>query len=76
MDFNEVKEALEMLKEEEGIPKSLKTKVDNIITILNNEEEAQEIRVHKVEAILDEISSDSSLQPFIRTQIYHIISLL
>ena len=76
MEFDEVIEALEMLKEEVGIPKGLKIKFDEIIAILNNEQEAKEIRSHKVGAILEDISSDSSLQSFIRTQIYQIMSLL
>ncbi len=76
MEFAEVIEALKMLKQEVGIPKNLKSKIDNIILILTNEDESQETRVHKSEAILDEISNDSSLQPFIRTQIYQIVSLL
>ena len=76
MEFDEVIEALEMLKEDVGIPKNLKIKIDEIIVILNNEEEAKEIRSHKAESILEDISSDSSLQSFIRTQIYQIMSLL
>ena len=76
MEFDEVIEALAMLKEDVGIPKNLKIKIDEIIVILNNEEEAKEIRSHKAESILEDISSDSSLQSFIRTQIYQIMSLL
>lgn len=76
MEFQEVINALEMLKEEVGIPKNLKTKINTIISILNNSEEDKEIRCHKAEAILSEVSNDNALQPFIRTQIYQIISLL
>ncbi len=76
MSFSEVIDALKMLKEDIGIPKNLKSKIDNIVKILNNEEESKEIRAHKCSAILDEISEDSLLQPFVRTQIYQIVSLL
>jgi uncharacterized protein (UPF0147 family) len=76
MEFAEVIGALKMLKQEVGIPKNLKSKIDNIILILNNQGESQETRVHKAEIILDEVSNDSSLQPFIRTQIYQIVGLL
>ena len=75
MDYQEVIGSLEMSKGDVGIPKSLKTKINNIIAILNNKEEDKEISCHKVVAILEEVSNDSSLQPFIRTQIYQIISL-
>ncbi len=68
-------ESLEMLKEEVGIPKNFRIKINNIIKILNNSEEDKEIRGHKAEAILEETSNDSALQPFVRTQIYQIISL-
>ncbi len=76
MEFAEVIDALKMLKQEIGIPKNLKLKVDNIIIILNNQEESKETRSHRVGVILDEISNDTSLQSFVRTQIYHIVSLL
>jgi uncharacterized protein (UPF0147 family) len=75
MAFEQVKKGLEMLKEEVGIPKSLKSKVDQIIIILNNSKDSEETRSHKAEAILSEVSNDSALQPFVRTQIYQIISL-
>ena len=75
MEFQEVIEALEMLKEEVGIPKNFRIKINNIIKILNNSEEDKEIRSHKAEAILEETSNDNALQPFVRTQIYQIISL-
>ena len=76
MEFQEVIDALEMLKGDVGIPKNLKIKINNIIKILNNSEEDKEIRGHKAEAILEETSNDNALQPFVRTQIYQIISLL
>jgi len=76
MSFSEVIESLKILKDDVGIPKNLKSKIDNLINILNNEEESKEIRAHKCCAILDEISEDSLLQPFVRTQIYQIVSLL
>ncbi len=75
MEFENIIESLEMLKEDVGIPKNLKIKINNIISILNSKEESEEIRCHKAEAILEEASNDSSLQPFIRTQIYQIVSL-
>ena len=76
MTFSQVLDSLEMLKEDVGIPKNLKLKINNIIQILNNKEESEETRAHKCCSILDEISEDNSLQPFVRTQIYQIVSLL
>jgi len=77
MSFNNVIASLEMLRdEEESLPKSFKTKISVIISILNIEKEDEDIRKHKAEALLDEISEESSLPSFVRTQIYQIVSLL
>ena len=76
MEFDQIIDSLEMIKEDVGIPKNLKLKIDKIKSILNNKDEEIEIRTHKAGVILDEISNDSSIQPFIRTQIYQIVSLL
>ncbi len=76
MSFNEIIESLEILKEEVGLPKNLKIKINQIMKILLNDEESEEIRSHKAETILEEMSSDTSLQSFVRTQIYQITSLM
>jgi len=76
MFFDEIIDSLEMVKEEVGIPKNLKQKINEIINILLDEKESEEIRSHKAEALLEEISDDNSLQAFVRTQIYQVISLM
>ncbi len=75
MNFKEVIDALEFLKEDD-VPKSLTQKIEKIIIMLKNNNESEQIRLHKLETFLEELSNDVSLQPFIRTQVYHIISLL
>jgi uncharacterized protein (UPF0147 family) len=76
MDFEQAISGLEMLKEEIGIPKNLKAKINLIIEILDNDSEDPDVRANKSAAILDEISCDTSLQSFVRTQLYQIISFL
>lgn len=67
--------AVNALKEDESVPKNIKAKLDIILTTLNEECEAS-LKVSKCLHILDEVSEDLNIQPFIRTQIWNISSML
>jgi len=66
---------LNELKEDAMTPKSLKDKLDEIIEILKNKDE-DTIKINKALDILDEVSSENNVQPYIRTQIWNIVSIL
>lgn len=63
------------LKEDTMTPKGLKDKLDEIIEILKNKEE-DTIKINKALDVLDNISSENNVQPYIRTQIWNIVSIL
>jgi len=71
----EIIEALTALKEDEGVPKNVRIKIDSIIRSLNDESELS-MKVSKSLHNLDEISEDLNIPPFIRTQIWNISSML
>ena len=71
----EIIEALTALKEDEGVPKNVRIKIDAIIHSLNDESELS-MKVSKSLHNLDEISEDLNIPPFIRTQIWNISSML
>jgi len=73
--FDEIIQALNTLKEDEALPKNVKTKIDSITAVLNEDSEISS-RVGRSLHILDEIAEDLNIQPFIRTQIWNISSLL
>ena len=73
--LQDILKALDALKEDEAVPKNIKAKIDEIISILNSQEELSS-QVGKSLIILDETSEDLNIQPFIRTQIWNISSML
>jgi len=63
------------LSEDAEVPKNVKQKLKEIIELLDSSGD-DSIKINKVLEELDSIATDSNLQPFTRTQIYNIISLL
>ena len=72
---DEIIQALTMLKEDEGVPKNVRAKIDIIITDLKDETDISS-KIGKSLHHLDGISEDMNLPPFIRTQIYSISIML
>ena len=70
----EIIQALTSLKEDDGVPKNVRSKIDIIINNLKDESELS-MKVGKSLHNLDEISEDLNLPPFIRTQIWNISSM-
>ena len=73
--INDVIEVIEELCEDTTIPRNIKTKFQEIISALKDDSETS-IKVNKALHNLDEIGDDSNLQPYIRTQIWNIVSIL
>ena len=67
--------ALQELIEDNTVPKNVRTKVDGIVQILKEDSDLQ-IRINKALQELDEISDDTNIQAYTRTQIWNIASLL
>ena len=74
-EINEVIDLLNELKKESSIPKNVKDRIDAAIEILNDEEEFA-IKINRALHELEEVADDVNLQPFTRTQIWNIVSLL
>jgi uncharacterized protein len=71
----EVIQALKSLREDEGVPKNVRSKIDFIINELKDESELS-MKISKSLHNLDEISEDLNLPSFIRTQIWNVSSML
>lgn len=79
MDSDEMMDILDSLDEIKGdstVPKNVKLKIDEMISTLKDEKTDISIRVDKVQQELEDISSDSNLQAFTRTQLWNVVSLL
>lgn len=73
--LKELIELLDELKKDVAIPKNVKDRIDSTIKILKDEDEIA-IKVNKALHELEEVADDANLQPFTRTQIWNIVSLL
>jgi len=74
-ELSTAKELLSELKEDNTVPRNVRGKIESMISNLNDESEVQ-IKVSKVLSELEVISDDVNLQPYIRTQIWDVVSLL
>ncbi len=68
-------EALNSLVDDPSVPKNVKTTVEKIVSILGENVDLS-IKVNKALHELDEVSNDTNLQSFTRTQIWNIVSML
>jgi len=73
--FKDIKSALNTLKDDEGLPRNIREKIDKIINSLDEDCELS-LKVGKSLHTLDEISEDMNIQPFIRTQVWNVTSML
>ncbi|MFH0798069.1 MAG: UPF0147 family protein [Candidatus Woesearchaeota archaeon] len=70
-------EALQDLVSDSTVPRNIKSKVEGVISILKDENERDtNIRINKALGELDEISDDTNIQAYTRTQIWNIASML
>jgi hypothetical protein len=69
-------ESLEEVKTDSTVPKNVKSKIQEIITVLKDDSLELSIKVDKAQAELEEISSDTNIQSFTRTQLWNIVSML
>ncbi|MFH1063710.1 MAG: UPF0147 family protein [Candidatus Woesearchaeota archaeon] len=70
-------ESLEELANDNTVPRNVKSKVEEIVSILKEENgEDMSMKINKVLSTLDEISDDTNIQAYTRTQIWNIASLL
>ncbi len=74
-ELDDVVSVLNELLEDPTVPKNVKIKIEQIIDALNEKTEVS-LRINKALNILDEISDDNNIQPYTRTQVWNIASLL
>jgi len=74
-DLKLVSDSLIGLKDDSSLPKNIKEKIEGIIIILNDGSESS-IKVNKVLDILEDVADDSNLEPYTRTEILNVVSLL
>ncbi len=68
-------QAITEMQEDNTVPKNIKTKLSAIALTLQKGSDVS-IKVNKALDDLEEISDDVNLQPYTRTQIWNLVSLL
>lgn len=69
-------EALNLINEDISIPKNIRFRIQNAIMALKQEDKEMRIKANKALQELDEISDDPNVPPYVRPQIWNIVSLL
>lgn len=69
-------DTIQEIAEEATLPRNVKIKLFNIINVLKNSEEELSLRKDKALSELDEVAEDTNLQPYMRTQIWNVVSAL
>jgi uncharacterized protein len=73
--FKEVLDVLSSLEEDSCVPKNLKLKVNEIVTVLESDSD-NSLKANKAIIALEEFGEDFNLQQYTRTQIWSIITQL
>ncbi|MBN2567640.1 UPF0147 family protein [Candidatus Woesearchaeota archaeon] len=68
-------DALSDLLGDGTVPRNIKSKIEDIMRTLNGADEIS-MRVNKALQQLDEISDDTNIQAYTRTQLWNVVSLL
>jgi uncharacterized protein (UPF0147 family) len=70
-------QALEELSTDNTVPRNIKAKVEEVVSVLKEDNgDEVSIKINKALTTLDEISDDTNLQAYTRTQIWNIASML
>ena len=71
----DVVEVVNEIVEDATLPKNIKIKLEDIVAELKDAKDVK-LKADKCIHELDEISSDVNLQPFVRTQLWSVVSML
>lgn len=68
-------EFLAEMKDDNTVPKNVKSKMDDVIAILNDDSEIS-MKVDRAVHIFDELDEDVNIDSFTRTQLWNVVSLI
>jgi len=75
-EFNNIATTLSVIKEDDGVPKNVKSRIEDAINCLINENKEECLKIDEILQELDEISNDPHLPTYTRVEILGIISVL
>ena len=75
-EFNEIISTLNVIKEDDSVPRNVRSKIDDAILCLTNGNKETCLKVDETLQELDEISNDPNLPNYTRVEILNIIGML
>lgn len=76
MEKDTIIQALTQIKDDRTVPKNIRSSCEECIKDLQNDKDDISIRLNACISMLDEISNDSNIPSYTRTQIWNIVSML
>lgn len=73
--LKEIAEVLQEVLKDETVPKNVRARIESAIAELQNNED-HNIAIHKALNELDELADNTNIEPYTRSQIWNIVSLL
>ena len=73
--FTQILEALGELREDRAVPRNVRSQLERAVAALSCAED-HKLKISKAMEELDEIIDDPNMQPYTRTQIWNIVSML
>ncbi|MEE9323834.1 MAG: UPF0147 family protein [Candidatus Aenigmarchaeota archaeon] len=77
--MGKVKKALELLEDvmkDRGVPRNVKTSIEESIKDLKEEKEGENVKISTLISVLDEASNDPNISLYARTKIWDVVSKL
>ncbi|MBD3313354.1 hypothetical protein GF345_02845 [Candidatus Woesearchaeota archaeon] len=68
--------SIEEVQTDNTMPRNVKEKLSEVVIILNAEDAEGSLRINKALDKIEEIVDDTNLQPYARTQIWNLASIL
>ncbi len=75
-DINSILNTLNVIKEDNNVPRNVKAKINSAICCLNNSEREFPLKINSVLQELEEVSTDKNLDEYNRLEILKIIGVL
>ncbi len=76
MDMSEINKLLDEINDDRTVPRNIRNMIVEAKNHLNNQKEDLAVRINSAVSILDEVSNDTNIPIYTRTQIWNIVSLL
>jgi uncharacterized protein (UPF0147 family) len=67
---------LNLIKEDNSVPRNVKARIDSAICCLSNDEKEFSLKINSVLQELDEVSNDKNLPNYARVEILNLIGML